>query len=477
MTLTRREALSLIGSGLVAGIPRILQAQESSPDVIVVGAGLAGLHAAMVLEGEGLVTQVLEGRGRVGGRVKTLMKVPGRPEVGGEVIGITYARMIDVAQRLNLKLIQPPWLGPPTKWIYHLKGQLISADDWPSSPVNPFSGEDRKILPHRALMHIVNRDSPLKGRDLADWLTPEFAKYDIPLSDYLRDKGYSEDIIRLMGIAIHTDRIDNTSALHEMRRYHVGDWERTALGNQGSVLMIEGGNYLLPQAMAASLKRPVLTNTPVYAIEADDKGVTVHCDGDRSFRARYAVVSVPLPKLRDVVISPALSGPFAEAIRNMEYGLSLQVYMKVRSPFWEKDGLPIDMWTDTGMERLAAVVRGQTGPVTTLVAFINGAETRRFSFMTDAQCFEYVTAVLGKIRPSTKGQLELVSVQACHRDVFGAGDWIYWQPGQVRQYGNHLRDRSGRILFCGEHTAIMQRGMEAAHESGERAALEILDVM
>ena len=94
--------------------------------------------------------------------------------------------------------------------------------------------------------------------------------------------------------------------------------------------------------------------------------------------------------------------------------------------------------------------------------------------MTDRECFEYVAAVLAKIRPSTRGQLEMLHVQSCARSPFGAGDWVYWQPGQVRKYGLHMRDGLDRVVFCGEHTAIMQRGMEGAFESGERAAMEII---
>lgn len=109
-----------------------------------------------------------------------------------------------------------------------------------------------------------------------------------------------------------------------------------------------------------------------------------------------------------------------------------------------------------------------------MIAFINGAEARRYSFMSDQECFEYVAAVAAQIRPSTRGLLEPITIQSCARDPFGAGDWVYWKPGQVRKYAHHMRDGLARVAFCGEHTAIMQRGMEGAFEAGERAAMEIL---
>ena len=82
---------------------------SSHYDVMVIGAGLAGLYTAMLLEDVGLRVIVLEGRQRAGGRVKTLMNVPGRPEAGGEIIGGNYARMMYVATSTSPASIRPCW--------------------------------------------------------------------------------------------------------------------------------------------------------------------------------------------------------------------------------------------------------------------------------------------------------------------------------------------------------------------------------
>ena len=47
----------------------------------------------------------------------------------------------------------------------------------------------------------------------------------------------------------------------------------------------------------------------------------------------------------------------------------------------------------------------------------------------------------------------------------------------MTKYANHMRDRHGNIHFAGEHTAVMERGMEGAYESGERAANDVLAML
>ncbi|MFZ1625977.1 MAG: FAD-dependent oxidoreductase, partial [Gammaproteobacteria bacterium] len=154
---------------------------------------------------------------------------------------------------------------------------------------------------------------------------------------------------------------------------------------------------------------------------------------------------------------------------------SIRVFMGIKEPYWEKDGLPANMWTDTPIDQLSAMSRGPTGKFAVVHAYINGPEALPFDFMTDQQCFDYVAYVAARIRPSMRGILTPIAVQSCGRDPFGAGDWAYWKTGQIQKYGNHMRDSLPRVSFCGEHTAIMERGMEGAMESGERVALEVLD--
>ena len=75
---------------------------------------------------------------------------------------------------------------------------------------------------------------------------------------------------------------------------------------------------------------------------------------------------------------------------------------------------------------------------------------------------------------AAKGQLEVGGYKSWYRDEFSSGDWAVFEPGQVTDFATELGKPLGRIHFCGEHTAIANRGMEGAMESGERVALEVL---
>ncbi|MEM7704340.1 MAG: NAD(P)/FAD-dependent oxidoreductase [Pseudomonadota bacterium] len=474
----RRQLIGgAVGMALTPVLPAFGKAIPTY-DVVVVGAGLSGLHAATLLEENGLTVQTLEGRNRIGGRVYTLMDIPGKPEAAGELIGGNYARMIQAAKKMNLELIDPDRLGAGSKWYFRINGQNIRSEDWSGHELNPMTGKDRELLPSRYLFELSHRDNPLSGQPLDAWIRPEFAKYDIPQSQYLKQYlGYSDETIRLMNTVVHTDHLDNTSALHELRRYAVGEFNRrVSSAGTGSplTLQIKGGNSRLPYAMAQSLENGVLTGKTVYAFEDRGSEVITHCGDGTRYRSRKVVCSMPYPVMKSVKFLPRLSARMEAAIDEIDYGISIQVHYLLKRNFWEDDGLPPNIWSDGAFERFAVLTRGENGAPSSAIAFINGNEAYKYNFMTDQQAMDYTTAKLIEARPSIKGALEPVLVQSCHRDVHGAGDWVFWRPGQVTQYAAHMRDAHGNIEFCGEHTALLERGMEGAFESGERAAISVL---
>jgi len=217
-----------------------------------------------------------------------------------------------------------------------------------------------------------------------------------------------------------------------------------------------------------------LLGKTVVGFKEDNSVVTVHCADGTNYKANHVVCSIPITVLRNVTFEPEITGVTYEAIQQIEYGLSIQAHYLIKEPYWEKDGLDPNLWTDGPLERFAIRSKEDESQPEAAVAFINGPESYKFRLMTDEQVFKYIENLVVQYRPSAKGLLEPIVIQSCERDIHGAGDWVVWQPGQVRKFGNHMRKSHGKIRFAGEHTAIMERGMEGAFESGERAALDIL---
>lgn len=80
------------------------------------------------------------------------------------------------------------------------------------------------------------------------------------------------------------------------------------------------------------------------------------------------------------------------------------------------------------------------------------------------------------MRPSAVAQARASRV-AWQQDPLAGGAWANWAPGQATRLAKACAAAQGRIHFAGEHTGATIRGMEAAMESGERAASEILSTL
>ncbi len=469
--LTRRAALQRIAAvGAAAAVGRRAGAAEQAR-VIVIGAGLAGLHAARLLEREGVAVTVLEASQRVGGRVITLDDVPGRPEAGLAVIGGMYARTLDTCRQLGLRLEVPVQMRKTEATrMLHIGGKPILQEDWAKSPLNPLPARDRTVLPDMIAATYLLRANPLKALD--DWIDPRFAAWDRSTAAVLTEQGVGEAALRLADRSAMTGGLAATSALHDMRIFH---WAMHAQERMfGDARHVVGGNQRLPEAMAASLKAPIRFAKAVVQIDIDDSGVDVQCADLSHFRADRVITTAPMSVLRNIDIRPSPPPDQSAAIEQLPYADGIQVYMVPEKRYWASDGLPPGMWTDSPIDSVRALANDDTGQVTNIIVDLYGPEVRRFFFMSDAEIEAYILGWLERLRPSTRGALRVAKIVNKSRERFARGDWPYWHPGQVTRFGRIVRQPWKRLHFAGDGTAIMNRGAEAALESGERAALEIL---
>lgn len=475
MISTRRTFLSMAAASVtLAALPRAARAQPVD-DVIVVGAGLAGLYAATLLEGQGARVRLLEARDRIGGRILTLDDVPGHPEAGGNGIGAGYARVLDMARQSGVDLIPVRQRTETTQTdtLINLRGQNIKLADWATSPLNPFPQGRRDKLPWAYQYDLYLKNSPLKDGDV--WTDPKFARWDISLYDFMRQQGQDEATIDL---ALGTGMLYGTSPydFSVLALFHSLAWGAQQASFGREAFAIKGGNQRLPEAMARKLKATIESGRAIAAIATDATGATITCRDGSTYRAKSVLVTVPFTALRSVRFDPVLPALQAEAVALLGYSTAFQTHFVADRPFWLEDGLPANMWTDGPAGRFAALRYGSDpNAVSSFLAFTNGAQGDRLDRMAPEAATADILAFLARARPSTKGALRAVKTISWQRDPYAGGIYSSWKPGQITRYASTLSKPHGRIHFAGEHTAMLNRGMEGAMESGERAALEVVE--
>lgn len=466
--INRRRALQLLGSaGAVATLPASMSScGRAGPDaqVIVIGAGLSGLNAAFLLEQQGIDVLVLEGSDRIGGRVYTHRDGDSYVDTGGSELSVkSYARVMDMVQRLEIPLL--PWAGAGVEFAYHVNGQTVSPDDWATSPANKVAGPARNAPPPFLGAMVMPRPSPMSHT--GEWLESTMAEHDVPFGSFLRDNGVDAEAFRLIESNFESETLDGVSLLWRMRTQKFNE----VSGGLGDLRNVEGGMGRLTDGMAALLKREIRLNTEITAIGTNRDGVEIRDSSGRTWRAQFAVCTIPLPLLRRVKLNPALSPQQSAAVEKTPYGQHTDVFLNIREPFWEVDGLPSSMWTDTS---IGMVLRMSWGDIGYLWLPINGPANRPWRDKTDDEVMRAVMGELGKIRPSTVGRVEPITVQNWSNAPWTRGHLAYMAPGQITEFGGALSRPHGRLHFAGEHTSRIAVGMEGAMESGERAAVDIL---
>jgi monoamine oxidase len=442
-------------------------------DVLVIGAGLSGLHAALLLEENGARVQVIEARDRIGGRVHSLFDLPGAPEVGGNSFGGAYGRVLDRVRESKLELLDYTprrALQPGMELV--LGRELIPRDRWAVHPRNPFQGALQARLPWEVSGGLIGQNNPLKSPE--DWLSPTHAALDVSTHDYARKLGL-DDAAASLAFSVNPYFGSSGHDVSVLMNLFNDAYIKQNIAISMQSLSVVGGNQKLPEAMAARLRREVHRRREVVAIAADNQGVTATCLDGTQYRAKTCICSLPFSVLRSLHLAPGLAGLQDVAVKTLPYMINTLVFMVARRPYWEADGLSPNMFTDGLCGTVSAQRFGQDPKeVTGLVANPRGLAGAWLDRLPPPEAQALVVAEIERLRPAAKGALQAVAMHSWASDRHAAGDWAVFRPGQVSAFGNTLATAAGRLHFCGEHTARANRGMEGAMESGERAAIEAL---
>jgi len=470
----RRKLLKQLGLSLSAGwaLPQVITACESSDElgpevpfdgnVVIIGAGAAGLYTAEILNAKGINVTLLEAAGQVGGRIRSLRNQP-------DLVNISVA---DFPVELGAEIIY----GSDSIWGTNLKNFRI--------PTVELDGvaTDRFILDNTA-------------KTAEEWQ---------PDGDFLAAQNFVEGIANNFGSAgsVAQAAAALPGRVTQLVNSQVGNFfgasneligiagiaeDLTLRPHDGKGLVIR--NNPMQDFLISRFDRVapfVKLNTPVTSINfASDPVIITDANGGQT-EASKVVVTVPLSILKKNLISftPALPAAKVTALGRIGMGSSIRVVIDFKKNFWgENTGF---IW---GSEFAPVCFNGGVGRgelFQTLSITINGPKAEELSPLGS----DMINLILGELDTIYGGQATqfvrrdlntdqiLFIIQDWGKEEFIQGGYSYLPPSATLDDRVNLgQSINSRLFFAGEATAINgdAGNINGALASAERVALEIIE--
>ncbi len=464
--LTRRRFLAAASALALAAVAPA-SSRAASRRVVVIGAGLSGLYAALLLEQFGYEVRVLEARSRVGGRVYTLDDVPGRPEGGGNTLGPNYGRAIGLARRFRVELAAQRGGREAAGLI--LDGRRIDRAGWARSPHNSLPQRLRDTPPD-GLLRALLRDNPLQTS--LDWRVPGQQRHDASAAAVLREAGLDDRALQWVEANnSYGNRLADTSML---MLYRVSAGLGRALAMRQPAFDAASGNSRIPEAMAAAMREDVKLGERVTTIRQAAGELRVSCAGGSEHAADAVVCALPATAVRRIRFEPALPEDQAGAAAAVEYQKVTQGHFIADAPYWRAAGEPASWWTNGPLGRIFAREAANESGSFNVTVWVTGDACDRYDAQSADAAGAAMQAELERQIPSAAGHLRLARMVRWAVEPLSEGAWAVWKPGQIARLPQLLARPHDRVFFAGEHTAVAYSGMEGALESAERVALETL---
>jgi monoamine oxidase len=445
-------------------------------DVVVVGAGLAGLSAARALTAAGKEVVVLEARGRVGGRVLNEPIGDGKiVELGGQWVGPGQRRMLELIDDLGLETFSTYTEG---RNVFERRGR-VRRYRGTVPRVSPLALAETGALIARLnrMARSVDPARPWAAERAEEWDSQTFETW---MRRRVRT-GAARDLIRLAIQAVWAVEPRDLSLLHVLFYIRsAGSLEAlidTEGGAQDSRLL--GGTQLIPQRMAEALGEAVRLGSPVRRIVHGDAGVVVEAGGGEPLRARRAIVAIPPALGGRIEFDPPLPAIRDALEQRMAQGSVVKCMAIYEEPFWRRDGLSGQATSADGPVSVAYDNSPPDGSPGVLLAFLEGEAARRAADRPEPERREQVLACLSRFFGPRAGDPERYVDKVWAADPWSAGCYGgFMPPGTWLAAGPALRAPVGPIQWAGAETALVWNGyMEGAVRSGEGAASDVLEAI
>ncbi len=426
----------------------------SEYDTIVIGGGFAGVTAARETSMRGLKTLLLEARPRLGGRTLTLDLDGHHLDVGGTWVGWSQPHVWAEIMRYGIPIEESAAAVAETAiWMEgerRVEGPYSDYAVMFESTTDAFYGPAREALPRPFDPLFV------KGNEKLDAINAVDAINALKLNQVERDLALS-----LAAIDAHA-KPETSSYLDQLRWYALGDFDPWNMFDNLARYRVSGGTKTLLNRIHADSGTDTKFSTPVASITQDNDSVTVTSKDGEAFRARSAIVAVPLNCFADIDFEPGISEAKLRVSRARHTGSGTKLYAKIKKkPLFVGHGkhdMPLCfLWTEY-----------DDGDSQILVGF--GAADEYLD-VTDGDA---VARAVRDYLPDA--EVEDVFAYNWNVDPYAKGTWCMYRPSTLTRDLENLQRVEGRVHFAGSDVANGWRGfIDGAIESGLTSGRQVAE--
>jgi len=480
-------ALAASGAGADAATRKktVRKRKPRSADVVVVGAGLAGLMAAREIAAAGRSVLVLEARNRVGGRTLNHDLGPSHPgevvEIGGQWVGPTQNVLLDLAKTLGIETYKTFNTGD---YLFHRNGTSTRyTPDTPLGAIPPDPGAAEAfaaISNLDAMAATLPLDAPWSAPNAQEWDSQTFETWKLANSV----SSGARFLLDLVVEAVWAAEPRDVSLLHVLM-YIRGAGDETTGGSLNRLVntaggaqeqRFAGGSQRVSLELAKALGKRVLLAAPVRRIAQTRSGVTITADRIGTVKAKQVIVTAPPSVSAYIDYDPILPAARAQLLQRFPQGNAVKCMAVYDEPFWRADGLAGQVTSDADPVRITFDNSPPDGKPGVMLGFIEGHAARYWSRQTAADrraaVLKNFVTYYGDKAATPRDYIEM----DWSRERWTGGCYVgFTPPGVLLDFGEAIRAPVGRIHWAGAETATIWNGyMEGALRSGQRAAKEAL---
>jgi monoamine oxidase len=506
--VSRRDLLALVGS--VAGSAAMYQAMTSlgfasesnyngpiklagdakGASVLVLGAGLAGMTAALELRAAGYKVQVLEFNSRPGGRNWTLRGGDRFTELGGATqtcnfedglylnpgpwrIPYHHRALLDYCKRLGVAL--EPFIQLNHNALLHASTAFGGKPQRIRDIKTDFQGHVSELLAKVTQQGKLDEAVSVEDKEillqaLRSWgaLDKDYAyKANLISADY---RGYAKYPGGGLGAAPVAGEVINLSEILKSRLWRY--LQSFALHQfQTTMFQPVGGMDMIGKAFAREVGDLIRYDAKVTRIQQSDGGVTVSYVNSKTpatpqiAKADWCVCTIPLSILSQIEIDV---GPrMKAAIDAVPYSSSVKVGLQFKRRFWEEDETIYGgiSYTDLPIRQISYPSSGfnRSGRGVLLGAYVfEGANAYEFTSMAPADRVARAVEFGSRLHPQYSTEFENGISVAWHRVPFALGCAGSWSEKARADHYDNLCQIDGRIVLAGEHASYIPAWQEGA---------------